>query len=159
MLKKSRINPNSLYIKSDREAHISDIYEFTPKNYNQASHNKVSYRKLKLSNHAVSRAQERLSLYSKDELKKLATSAKYKGINLNGVTMDNYEALGIPYEALVAIRRTTKSPQYNNNKNYLYKSIIFTFNPSGNVLVTLLPLTNSTVEKYNKNLNSESFKV
>ena len=33
MLKKSRINPNSLYIKSDREAHISDIYEFTPKNY------------------------------------------------------------------------------------------------------------------------------
>ena len=73
--------------------------------------------------------------------------------------MDNYEALGIPYEALVAIRRTTKSPKYNNNKNYLYKSIIFTFNPSGNVLVTLLPLTNSTVEKYNKNLNSESFKV
>lgn len=142
---------NHLYLKSDVNTMSNNLYTFESKNYNQSrKHNVVSYKNIKLTNHAIDRARERFNINSKDELKKLAASAKSKGIAYWGLTTDNISQIGVPYEVFVTLNRTIKSRLKSKNKIYIYKNKIFIFANNGITLLTCFPLTVEDVEKYGK---------
>lgn len=101
---------------------------------------KISYKNFKLTSHSIQRAYERLNITSKDEIKKLAYQAKYKGINLNGVGINNYKDLGLSYEELTNFKRKFRC--YTNSNNiYLYKGNVYVFGGKPNInLITIIPL-------------------
>lgn len=101
--------------------------------------NNISYKDIKLTFHAQDRALERLGVTRKDELCKLAASAKKNGINLNSLDLYNHEELGITYDELVMLKRKY-SPRNNSQKNYLYKNHIWVFfGNDGRTLKTIIP--------------------
>lgn len=102
--------------------------------------NRISHKNFKLTTHSIQRAYERLNLTSKEEIKKLAYEAKYKGINLNGVEVNNYKELGLSYEELINFKRKFKC-HTNSNTIYLYKGNVYVFGGNPNVnLITIIPL-------------------
>ena len=60
---------------------------------NNTNRSRISYKDIKLTMHSKLRAEERIGLTSSEEIRKLAVSARYKGININALNKDNYNEL------------------------------------------------------------------
>lgn len=87
---------------------------------------RISHKDIKLTMHSKLRAEERVGLTSSEEIRKLAVSARYKGININALNENNYNELGINKE----IYRTLKHyfPRKSNTERfYYYKGRVFIF--------------------------------
>ena len=88
--------------------------------------NQISHKDIKLTMHCKQRAEERVGLTHTDDIRKLAVSARYKGININALHENNYEKLGLNKE----IYRTLKHyfPRKSNTERfYYYKGRVFIF--------------------------------
>lgn len=85
-----------------------------------------SHKEIVVTLHAKQRAEERLKLTHIAEIRKVAASAKNKGISLRCITVDNCEGYGISKDLLKEIRQ---SFFYNSNSNkmYYYKGNVFVF--------------------------------
>lgn len=117
--------------------------------YNQAKHPynyQISHKHIKITNHAKIRAIERLHITSDEELKKLAKSAKYKGLNIN--TLRN--SLPNPKSILSKYHLNPEDVDYflsryhesNRRTYYYYKDNIWVFNgkkSSNVVLLSIIP--------------------
>lgn len=102
--------------------------------HNLNSRNNISYKDIKLTSHAILRANQRLRISSTNDLKKMASNAKKNGINIQELTPETYSKFGISEDAFKTIRRMF----YINNSStriYLYKGVFFVF--SGNHCRTL----------------------
>ena len=110
------------------------------KNVNRS---KISHKDIKLTMHSKLRAEERVGLTSSEEIRKLAVSARYKGININALNEDNYNELGIS-KALYNNLKHHYSRRTNAERLYYYKGNVFIF--CGNDSRTLKTIVNVNVE-------------
>lgn len=98
--------------------------------------NKKSYRNIKLTSHSILRAEERLGISKKDELKKIASQAKFNGINTNLIQRDNYHKFNLSWDEYLFLKGTFNPRE---SKIYLYKGNIFVFAGKGsNTLKTVI---------------------
>lgn len=105
--------------------------------------NRISYKDIKLTAHSKIRAEERIGLTSSEEIRKLAVSARYKGVNLNALNADNHEQLGVSAEMYKTLKNRF-SRRTNSEKLYYYKGKVFIF--CGNEARTLKTIVNVDVE-------------
>lgn len=103
--------------------------------------NKLGHKDIKLTPHSKMRAEERLGLTSTEEIRKLAISARYKGISIRGLNKDNCEELGISLENYHHLK-SEFSYHTNSDKLYYYKNYVFVF--GGNKALTLKTIINFT---------------
>ena len=88
--------------------------------------NHTSWKYISLTPHSKQRAEERLKITSTDEIKKLASCARYKGVDIDRVNIYNYESLGLTYNELVML----KKKYYRHNKTerlFYYKNFVWIF--------------------------------
>ena len=104
---------------------------------------RISHKDIKLTIHSKLRAEERVGLTSSEEIRKLAISARYKGININALNENNYNELGIN-KALYNNLKHCYSRRTNAERLYYYKGNVFIF--CGNDSRTLKTIVNVDVE-------------
>lgn len=99
-----------------------------------------SYKDIRLSKHSIIRAEERLNLRRKEDIKKAAKEAKVKGINWKSIRYDTYsDTFGLNYSDYVFLKM--KFCPHKNNSVYFYKGNIFVFTgKSRNLLKTIISL-------------------
>ena len=107
----------------------------TPNNFR----NRISYKEIKLTAHARQRAEERTGLTSTDEVRKLAISARYNGINLHGLNVDNYSKFNLDLNTY-RILKGHFARHTNSERLYYYKDKVFIF--CGNDAKTLKTIIN-----------------
>ena len=90
------------------------------------NHNHNSKKEIQLTFHSRDRAEERLGINSKNELRDRAASARFNGVNIKNVNINNYERFGITYSELVALK-TKFRKQNNSEKMYYNKGYIYIF--------------------------------
>ena len=111
--------------------------------------NKLGHKDIKLTSHSKMRAEERLGITSSDEIRKLAISAKYKGISIRSLNTETYEKLGFTYSEYRKLK-SQFAYHSNNDRLYYYKDKLFVFGGKKSlVLKTIITL----------NLNDEGNKV
>ena len=110
---------------------------------NNTNRSRISYKDIKLTMHSKLRAEERIGLTSSEEIRKLAVSARYKGININALNKDNYNELGIS-KALYNNLKHHYSRKTNAERLYYYKGNVFIF--CGNDSRTLKTIVNVNME-------------
>lgn len=92
---------------------------------------RFSHKDINVTSHAMLRAEERLQLTNKKELKKIASNARYKGVNISLIRKDTYMQFGLSYNEYVFIKG--RFSQVNNSTNiYLYQGNLFIFCGKGN---------------------------
>lgn len=107
--------------------------------YNPRANN-CSYKQIKITPHSQQRAMERLNVTRKEELKKLASSARNKGINLNSIRRDTCEKLGLTWEEYCYLKGRF-NPENNSTDIILHKGNVFVFCGKGQkTLKTVLNL-------------------
>ena len=104
---------------------------------------RISHKDIKLTMHSKLRAEERVGLTSSEEIRKLAVSARYKGININALNTDNHEQLGVSAEMYKTLKNRF-SRRTNSEKIYYYKGKVFIF--CGNEARTLKTIVNVDME-------------
>ena len=88
--------------------------------------NHTSWKLMNLTPHSKQRASERLNVTNSDELKKMANSARFKGIEIDRVNINNYESVGLTYEELVVLKK--KYYRHNNSERlFYYKGVVWIF--------------------------------
>lgn len=96
--------------------------------------NKLGHKDIKLTPHSRMRAEERLGITSAEEVRKLAISARYKGISIKSLNKENHEELGIDIDTYRKLK-SEFSYHTNSDKLYFYKNCVFVF--GGNKALTL----------------------
>lgn len=108
----------------------------------------LSYKNIRLTQHSIIRAKERLNITDKNTLKKMAALARRSGVRLDNIDLDNKsdyakDTLLNKYQVDYSTMKYFKSHfrQYNNsNRYYLYKGYVWIFYGSGgNTLKTVIP--------------------
>lgn len=92
----------------------------------RVNYNDFSYKNIRVTNHAKDKAVTRLGTSSEKEIQKMAASAKKNGLNMNAVTMMNYESFGLSFEEY----KWLKDKVFYNDKTesaYFYKGRFFVF--------------------------------
>lgn len=93
---------------------------------NNFSRNHTSWKHISLTSHSKQRAEERLKITSTEEIRKLASAARFKGIDIDRLSIQNYETLGLTYDELVML----KKKYYRHNKTerlFYYKNFVWIF--------------------------------
>lgn len=114
--------------------------------HNVNARNNISYKDIKVTNHAVERIRSRLGYMNNQEIKKLAANAKKNGINIVNITMNNCERAGFSKTVFNKIQESFPIKN-NSTKIYLYKGYFFVF--TGNHQRTLRSVIEFR-EKYDK---------
>lgn len=100
----------------------------------------TSYKTIKLTSHSIQRAEERLNLTRKEDIKKLASAAKNSGIHLSGIRRDTYEKLGLTFEEYCYLKSNFNF-RTNSTGIYVYKGAVFIFvGKSKSILKTIINL-------------------
>lgn len=98
-----------------------------------------SHKNIKITGHSMDRAYQRLSISSKEEVRKFASDAKNKGINLNSIREDTYRRVGLNRDEFEYLNKSFKA--MNGANLYLWKGCIFVFcGKGGNTLKTIINL-------------------
>lgn len=118
------------------------------KRVNLNHRNNLSYKDIKITRHALERANTRFRNIKETELKKIAASAKKNGINISSINKDNLDKYGISPDVYNTMKRMI-SVKNNSTKIYLYKGLFFVF--AGNSQKTLKTIV-EIYEKHNKGL-------
>ena len=112
---------NTCISQSAQSTHFTITYR-NP-NFNR---NHTSWKLMNLTPHSKQRASERLNVTNSDELKKMANSARFKGIEIDRVNINNYESVGLTYEELVVLKK--KYYRHNNSERlFYYKGVVWIF--------------------------------
>ena len=90
------------------------------------------------------RAEQRLGLTSSDEIRKLAISAKYKGISIRALNTDTYEKFGFTHSEYVKLK-SQFAYHSNNDRLYYYKDKLFVF--GGKKSLVLKTIINLNLDK------------
>ena len=106
--------------------------------------NKLGHKDIKLTSHSKMRAEERLGITSVEEVRKLAISARYKGISIKSLNKENHKELGIDINTFRKLK-SEFSYHTNSDKLYFYKNCVFVF--GGNKALTLKTIVNFTYSK------------
>ena len=101
--------------------------------------NELSYKDIKITNHAKQRAFERLKLKKENDLKKIARSAKINGIKISLLNKNNYNNYNLSNEIYEKIKRVGASNRCHGSF-YYYKNFMFLF--SGKKDRTLITIIN-----------------
>lgn len=96
--------------------------------------NKLGHKDIKLTPHSKMRAEERLGITSAEEIRKLAISARYKGISIKSLNKENHEELGVDMNTYRKLK-SEFAYHTNSDKLYFYKNCVFVF--GGNKALTL----------------------
>lgn len=105
-----------------------------------ANYHVDSYKSIKITNHAMIRAEQRLGTANTSEIRKMAFAARKKGVKVWLLNKDNKKESGLDdntYYLLKNKLRVDKSG--NSNTPYYYKGNIFLFRGKYQ-LVTIIPL-------------------
>ena len=109
--------------------------------------NKLGHKDIKLTPHSKMRAEERLGITSSDEIRKLAISAKYKGISIKALNAETYEKFGFTYSEYRKLK-SQFAYHSNNDRLYYYKNNLFVFGGKKSmVLKTIITLNLDKEEK------------
>ena len=106
--------------------------------------NKLGHKDIKLTPHSKMRAEERLGITSAEEVRKLAISARYKGISIKALNKENHEELGVDVDTFRKLK-SEFAYHTNSDKLYFYKDCVFVF--GGNKALTLKTIVNFTYSK------------
>ena len=106
--------------------------------------NKLGHKDIKLTSHSKMRAEERLGITSVEEVRKLAISARYKGISIKSLNKENHKELGIDINTFRKLK-SEFSYHTNSDKLYFYKNCVFIF--GGNKALTLKTIVNFAYPK------------
>ena len=106
--------------------------------------NKLGHKDIKLTSHSKMRAEERLGITSAEEVRKLAISARYKGISIKSLNKENHEELGIDVNTFRKLK-SEFAYHTNSDKLYFYKNCGFVF--GGNKALTLKTIVNFAYPK------------
>lgn len=109
-----------------------------------------SYNAILLTHHARQRAFERFNITTDSELKKLAHSARYKGICVANLHRENYQAMNIPYRTYLYLKNKYGKHK-GTDKHMYYKNMVFVF--AGNKSRTLRSIIPCTQEDISKGLD------
>lgn len=125
----------------------------------RSCHQKISYRDIKLTYHVRDRAQQRLGITNKEEIQKLAHSAKYKGIKIKSLSATNHESLGLSYYMYIYLKNHY-GHHHGSDKIYYYKNYVYVFSGDRSaVLKSIVPCfeedMREAIAKMNKNKNTE----
>ncbi len=113
----------------------------------KANRSRISHKDIKLTMHSKLRAEERVGLTSSEEIRKLAVAARYKGININALNVDNYEDMGISKDIYHTLKHYFPRKS-NTERFYYYKGRVFIF--CGGDSRTLKTIVNINVDNVNK---------
>ena len=118
---------NTCISQSAQSTHSTITYRNRNPNFNR---NHTSWKLMNLTPHSKQRASERLNVTNSDELKKMANSARFKGIEIDRVNINNYESVGLTYEELVVLKK--KYYRHNNSERlFYYKGVVWIFCGNG----------------------------
>lgn len=92
----------------------------------QPSFNRISYREIKVTRHAKQRAHERLKINKESDIQKLAVAARYNGIKISTLALDNYNHYKICYN-MYRYLKNHYTHHYKSDKCYYYKNHVFVF--------------------------------
>lgn len=117
----------------------------------------LSYKNIRLTQHSIIRAKERLNITDKNTLKKMAALARRSGVRLDNIDLDSKSDYAkdvlrnkykISYTTMLYFN--SHFNRYNDsNRYYLYKNFIWIFYGSnGSVLKTVIPFDQQRL--YNK---------
>ena len=106
--------------------------------------NKLGHKDIKLTSHSKMRAEERLGITSVEEVRKLAISARYKGISIKSLNKENHKELGIDINTFRKLK-SEFAYHTNSDKLYFYKNCVFVF--GGNKALTLKTIVNFAYPK------------
>lgn len=95
-------------------------------NHAKQNFGKIPYRDIKVTLHAKQRAYERLGMTKEAEIQKLAHAAKYKGINIRALNLENYSLTGLSYN-MYRYLKNHYSHQFKTEKTYYYHDYVFVF--------------------------------
>lgn len=102
---------------------------------------KISYKEIKITLHAKQRAYERLGITKEVEIQKLAHSAKYNGVRIHELTLDNYTKFNISYD-MYRYLKNHYGCRFKTEKMYYYKDCVFIFAGKGSKsLKSIVPCT------------------
>lgn len=101
-----------------------------------------SHKNIQLTNHSIIRAQERLNVTRKEDIKKLAGRAKSNGVNLSSLRPETYEKLGLTKEEYIFLKN--RFVQGNNSTAiYIHQGYVYVFVGKGQrTLKTIISLKN-----------------
>lgn len=94
--------------------------------YTTRNSNIPSYTKITLTSHSRQRAYERMNITSDDQIKRLAHAAKYKGVKIRAVNINNYSKLGLDYDTFRYLKNHY-THMYNSDAIYFYKGYVYCF--------------------------------
>ena len=99
------------------------------------------YGDISLTHHARQRGYERLGITSDKELRKIASAAKKKGLDITLIGEDNCNKFGIPQKTVKAWRQAFKCKS-NVNQIFFYKGLYYVFNGfKSRTLTTIIQTT------------------
>ena len=114
------------------------------------ANSKFGHKDVVLTPHSKMRAEERLGITSTDEIRKLAISAKYKGISIRALNTETYEKLGFTYSEYRKLK-SQFAYHSNNDRLYYYKNNLFVFGGKKSlVLKTIINLNSNKDDKEEK---------
>lgn len=109
------------------------------------ANSKFGHKDVVLTPHSKMRAEQRLGLTSSDEIRKLAISAKYKGISIRALNCETYEKFGFTHSEYVKLK-SQFAYHSNNDRLYYYKNSLFVFGGKKSmVLKTIITLDTEKV--------------
>lgn len=114
--------------------------------------NVIGANRIKLTDHSRDRSMERLNITSKDEFRKLAASARNKGVNVDALTLRNYEALGLDYPTFCGLKRSFRS-RTKSDRLYFYRGHVYVFAGKDactlKTVVTVKPVEGAELPNFN----------
>lgn len=124
---------------------------YVPNAPNHNARQNISWKDMRVTRHAMLRAEKRLNLTSPREVQRLAARAKKEGLCLDGLNLDNCEKFQLTPEMWGKIRHylllyTMKKRQ--ESRIYLYQGLFFVFR--GNhyrTLISIIELGENTSEE------------
>lgn len=124
---------------------------YVPNAPNHNARQSISWKDMRITRHAMLRAEKRLNLTSLREVQRLAARAKKEGLCLDGLNLDNCGKFQLTAEMWGKIRHylllyTTKKRQ--ESRIYLYQGLFFVFR--GNhyrTLISIIELGENTSEE------------
>lgn len=110
--------------------------------------NRISYKDIKLTAHAKQRAEERYNITSSDEIRKMAVTARYNGINVSGLIINrNPEHFNLDMNTYNQLKRRF-SFRTNSERIYYYKNKVFIFcGNDAKTLKTIITVDDSTYKE------------
>lgn len=92
----------------------------------QKNRNVIGASRIKLTYHSRDRSMERLNITSQDEFRKLAASARNKGVNVDALNLNNYHLFGIDYKTFAGLKRYFRT-HTNSERMYYYRGFVYIF--------------------------------